>query len=250
LKVKALFTDYDGTIAPAGVRREESRIAAPVAAVLTEISARIPVAVVTSKDYSFVRPRTRFASAWACVSGLEIVLKDGTRFLPAEIPEVGPSFAAVKTVLPSKTLVERKLAADGRMLGFSVDWRYGPAISESKIESIARMAIRSGMHVVRDRGQPFLDIYALPPDKGDAIHRLSRLLGAKSGVVYMGDSEFDNSSFDTADISICVEHGQAIGRLRSEYVLGFDDVALMLSSLLESSLKFSPDALHMLRKRG
>ena len=77
MKVGALFTDYDGTIARQDVKREQSEVSQEIARPLFELSRYIPIAIVTSKDYAFVRPRTDFASAWACCSGLEICIKIG-----------------------------------------------------------------------------------------------------------------------------------------------------------------------------
>jgi hydroxymethylpyrimidine pyrophosphatase-like HAD family hydrolase len=77
VKIGALFADYDGTIAPSSVTREDSRVPPEVADKLKVLSSLIPIAIITSKDYAFIHPRTEFASAWACCSGLEITLANG-----------------------------------------------------------------------------------------------------------------------------------------------------------------------------
>jgi len=45
-------------------------------AVLHQISRRIPVAVITTKDLAFVVKRTPFAHAWVGLGGLEIKIGD------------------------------------------------------------------------------------------------------------------------------------------------------------------------------
>lgn len=201
------------------------------------------MAIITSKDCAFVRPRTAFAKAWACTGGLEIVIAGGPRYPPRELPYIEHSFKRIGKKLRGRVFLERKLSSDGRLLGFTVDWRLGPPLSSGTIESLTSELMENGMHVVFDRTQPFLDAYALRPDKGKAFRRLKVLLGVKSGVMFLGDSSFDNPAFQSADISVGVKHGQSIVSLRCEYFVDSTRLATLLDTLLRADLEFSPSGL-------
>ena len=111
MKVSTLFMDYDGTIAPSGVSREESRVPLPLFSLLERISTKIPVAIVTSKDLRFVKPRTTFAWAWATALGLELRLRDGSGRFARVARGLGEAVASVRTSLPAAIEVEEKRGA-------------------------------------------------------------------------------------------------------------------------------------------
>jgi len=228
-----------------GVPRSLSYVPAKLAHTLISLSSRVPVAIITSKDYAFVRPRTAFAEAWACAGGLEIVLAGGPRCLPREVPDIEPPFKRIGRKLRGAVLLERKLSSDGRLLGFTVDWRLGPPLSNEIVESLTGELRTSGLHVVHDRTQPFLDAYAIRPNKGRALRRLGVHLGVKTGVMYLGDSSFDNTAFDSADISVGVDHGQSFASLRCEYIVDGSRLASILDSLLKADLEFTPSVFRL-----
>ena len=65
MKISAVLSDYDGTLAPEDVSLESSSVPKEIGDSLVRLSASLPIAIVTSKDYDFIRPRTPFARAWA-----------------------------------------------------------------------------------------------------------------------------------------------------------------------------------------
>jgi hypothetical protein len=71
IPITLLVLDYDGTITSLNVVRARSRVPEKTFAVLHRIGKLTPIAIVTTKDLSFVMPRTSFALAWSGVSGLE-----------------------------------------------------------------------------------------------------------------------------------------------------------------------------------
>lgn len=234
MKVGGLFTDYDGTIAPNNVRRELSAVPPSIAAPLSELASRIPVAIITSKDYAFVRPRTKFASAWACCSGLEVNLKDGRTVASPGLADLSGLLSASQRALSGRCLVEVKKARDGRVMGFCLDWT-GSA-KPGPIRSIVAKARHEGFHVDHVRGSSFVDVYAGKPDKGRALVLLRRLLGVRGAVAYLGDSPLDNPAFDACDIAIGVIHGRPAGSLHSDAEVEFDSLGETLEILLNGGL--------------
>ena len=228
--------------------RAKSRVPPGLFSVLSKVSSRIPVAVVTSKDYRFIRRRTGFAWAWACVAGLEIILSNEFVYTPSRRPRIERSLETIQRILPEGILLERKLAADGWLLGFSVDWTAGPRITEARIRDLVELLQSDGLRVFRYPSQSYLDAYSLQPDKGTAILRLAGVFGAETGVAYIGDSPLDNPAFQRSDISIGVDHGQPMDQLACEYVVDASLLRSLLESLLASDLAFSARKLPLSRR--
>jgi trehalose-6-phosphatase len=231
LKIAALFSDYDGTLAPGDVSFESSRVREELAGPLRKLAAKIPVALVTSKDYHFIHSRTPFARAWACVSGLEIVLSDGTApTTKAVSSRLLEGMDRAKSLGPGLTF-ELKRSSKGELLGFSVNWRMAPAPPSALIERASSELTRMGLAVFHHPAWPFLDVFGARPDKGSAVSELKRLLHVRGNVLFMGDSASDNSAFERSDVSLCVDHGQGIEGLNCRFVATYDELRDVLSSL-------------------
>jgi hydroxymethylpyrimidine pyrophosphatase-like HAD family hydrolase len=70
MQISAILSDYDGTLCPTtSIRSEENIIPKELENILWGISEKIPVCVVSSKDFGFLHSKTRFASivhvSWA-----------------------------------------------------------------------------------------------------------------------------------------------------------------------------------------
>jgi hydroxymethylpyrimidine pyrophosphatase-like HAD family hydrolase len=71
-RITAILSDYDGTLCPTNsVRNQDGTIPEELRQVLWDISKRIPVCIISSKDYHFLHPRTRFARLLSCIMGIE-----------------------------------------------------------------------------------------------------------------------------------------------------------------------------------
>ena len=251
MKISAIFSDYDGTIAPDDVPLEESKVPDEIADALRALASRLPVAIITSKDYSFVGPRTPFAKAWACASGLEMVLADGRRFSSERVS--GRLVEGLRYVMDrwrDGTIFEVKHSTAGKPLGFSVDWRGESAPSVDLVTATTTRLESMGLAVAYDRTSPFLDVFGARPDKGRALEELRRLLGVEGKVLFMGNSTPDNPAFDRADVSLCVESGQDIERLTCRNVVRFDDLVPFLRSLEKGDLSLDTKSFERKKPAG
>lgn len=76
MQISAILTDYDGTLCPTACiqDREKNSIPAHLKAILWKISDKIPVCIVSSKDFSFLHARTDFACIISCILGIETLI--------------------------------------------------------------------------------------------------------------------------------------------------------------------------------
>jgi hypothetical protein len=90
--------------------------------------------------------------------------------------------------------------------------------------------------------QPFYDVYPVIPDKGWALHEMLNELSVKNGVLYLGDSEIDNSAFRASSVSLGVIHDETpLRTLECDYLVKFECVPDLLHALLVNDFMFSSD---------
>jgi hydroxymethylpyrimidine pyrophosphatase-like HAD family hydrolase len=244
VRVGALFTDYDGTIAPSNVSRDDSQVPHPVAEKLKALSSLIPVAIITSKDYAFVRPRTEFASAWACCAGIEITLADGSTQTSVNARDLGTVLTEVRKFMPKDIFLEEKRSRNNTLIGFCIDWT-STTISGELRSQLSTFLARKAVYV--ESQFSFLDAFAAPPDKGSALTKLKRLLQADGATLYLGDSTLDNAAFQESDIGIGIDHGQPMEDLSCEYRIRYEAVEGLLESLLQNRLELTVGTIRLLR---
>ncbi len=248
MRIGALLTDYDGTLAPTEVPREESRVPRGLEAVLENLKGKTMVGIVTAKDYRFVFPRTRFASAWACVEGLEITTADSKCEEVAGLKDISEVLAQAGSMAEDGTVVETKMGTSGRILGFSLDWRSGSRPDPEALNRLKRLGRKVG-YLADHEKESFIDVFAQRPDKGRAVRRLRTLLRPKGGVMFIGDSPRDNLAYREAEVSVAVEHGQDLSDLRCRFVVSRAELPLFLQALVDKDMEFTP-GLPWIRKKG
>jgi hypothetical protein len=160
-RIDAIFSDYDGTLCPTrSVKNDANTVPKDLEWILWEISQRIPICVISSKDYHFLHPRNRFAQILSCIMGIETIrlgthkklakeghygkngCSDGARCIREQHlfskknQSVLPTLQANSVLLSdlaenielefdTKVTVERKFTADRRYLaGITVDYRH------------------------------------------------------------------------------------------------------------------------------
>jgi hydroxymethylpyrimidine pyrophosphatase-like HAD family hydrolase len=75
MQISAILSDYDGTLCPtASIKSEENIIPEELENILWDISEKIPICIVSSKDFDFLHSKTRFASIVSCILGIETMV--------------------------------------------------------------------------------------------------------------------------------------------------------------------------------
>lgn len=73
LRISAIISDYDGTLCPtASVKGANNQIPPDLEKVLWDISVAIPVCILSTKDFEFLRKKIQFAKIASCITGSEI----------------------------------------------------------------------------------------------------------------------------------------------------------------------------------
>ena len=246
--IKCLVLDYDGTISPLNVERARSRVPRKTRAVLQRIGRLIPIAIVTTKDLSFVTTRTSFAQAWSAMNGLEARIGGRIRRKKGLLHGFKRVSLALKyarsQLTENGTEIEEKQDTLRRTVAFCVDWRRAEnvAAATKEADNVATHCRQLGLRVARYETQPFFDVYPMLVDKGTALADLLEEMGIANDVLYMGDSEADNPAFERSTTSIGVIHEETSSkRLTCDFYVKFENVSVFLRHLLENNLVFEPN---------
>jgi HAD superfamily hydrolase (TIGR01484 family) len=245
LRAKALFLDYDGTISPLNVSRSESAVLPGNMAVLQQIGRLIPIAVITTKDLSFIVGRTPFAKAWAGLAGLEI--KIGSEVSKAEclknkMPHITAALKYARAFSGNGLTIEEKLASDGSIVALSIDWRQAESQQNAQERALHILSYCETLPIVcvKYERQPFFDVFPCSIDKGKALLTLKQNLSLLDGILYMGDSDVDNPALEVADVAIGVLNEETPPNLFCDFFVKFENVAAFLRELLENNFHIDP----------
>jgi len=243
--VKSLFLDYDGTISSLDSSRSHSRVPKETRIILQRISSHIPIIIVSTKDLSFLLPRTPFAHAWCGIAGIQ--RKIGNTIKELAIPEAALERVALglqyakSNAIDADLFIEEKRDSRGRTLAFCVDWRQASEIEavKAKADMIAGYCEKLNLNVFRYHGRPFYDVFPVLVDKGNAVREIREELKLEDGTMYMGDSGVDNLAFSACDISLGVTHDGVKHNLACDYSVKYSEVADFLTTLLANDFLFS-----------
>jgi HAD superfamily hydrolase (TIGR01484 family) len=278
-RVQAILSDYDGTLVPTANVKNVSTNAIPakLEQILSNISAEIPVSVISTKDFEFLRKKTAFARALSCMMGIETLFLTNhatsrtieKRILSADLSVLQLKSAALEAIAEevimckefSAMLVERKHTSDGILAGLTIDWRnqlgdnwsyYRRAINHflSRIVSNLKKApVPMGIYVQKYSEHPFVDIYGIECNKGVAfdtiISELRRYMSIDNkGTLYLGDSENDNPAFRKAGISIGIRSDTRVNpKLDCSYFLDYERLSHFLMKLRKNDFIFTDELL-------
>jgi len=246
VKVQALFSDYDGTLCPLELRREDAFITPRLRRLLTKISKSIPLGIVTTKDLDFIKDRVPFAHGISATCGLEMQVGDRI-IMDERLREPNKSMAKAYQDVVSKILlihdnivIERKEFEDGGLIAFCIDWRLSRNWDEARRKAVPLLNYcrEKGLYVVESAISPFANIFPFQVDKGAAFVKLRTELGVAGTVVYLGDSEVDDPAFRLADISVGVKHRRIMPTLQCKYRLEFLELESFLSKLVDADFDF------------
>jgi len=229
-----LAFDFDGTLAPIVTRPSLARIPTAVAARLTWLAARLPVAIVTGRSVADVRGRLGFTPSYII----------GNHGGEDEGDPVGASRRA-----QALTPLRERLAAHGAALvaagldvedkGQSIALHYRMSRRREHAQALIReLLVESGPSLHVFSGKMVVNAtVAGAPDKAHAVHALVTRSGAACAV-FAGDDVNDEPVFESAPPTwLTVRIGRDAPASRAQYFL---DSPSEMAQLLERMLAHLP----------
>ena len=246
-QINAILSDYDGTLCPTtSVKGDgndsDGRIPNELKQALVRISKRIPVCIISSKDFTFLHERARFANILSCVLGIETVIHNPHYKNENEIDKfdciryqhlIASSHSLmdnsrllhsiVKVLQNHKDIMieEKYDSAKEILIGLTIDyrhlenWQLFKENKEPSIREVIQRTINANLatnspskyrpFIQTYSSHPFLDVYGVKCNKGLAFDNVLSQLKQEErevNIMYLGDSENDNPAFRKSDISI------------------------------------------------
>jgi HAD superfamily hydrolase (TIGR01484 family) len=277
-RVHAILTDYDGTLVRTAdaKNRDINTVPSELEEILEKIGSEIPVCVISTKDFEFLRNKTTFARVLSCMMGIETLVFRNHHGSPRSI-EKRILYADLQVLqLKSKTLeaiaeevssceefsyvlIERKHTSDRILAGLTIDWRnlsddwsyYRRGIAHivnSMVANLRKSPVPIDIYVQKYSEHPFLDIYSAECNKGIAfdtvISELPHASAHGKGMLYLGDSENDNPAFRKAGISIGIRSDARVNpKLDCSYFLDYEQLSSFLMKLRNNDYLFNDELL-------
>src|SRR5215213_10361270 len=277
-RVKAIVSDYDGTLVPTAHVKNTRINAIPteLEEILCNISAEIPVNIISSKDFEFLSKKVTFARVISCIMGIETLVLTTQAFsriveqciVRADLAALQMNSKVLEAIAEEVTsrkefsdlLVEHKHTTDGILAGLTVDWRhhviddwsyYKRAINDLIIRMVANLKKPPDpidVYVQKYSTHPFVDIYSAECNKGMAfdtvISERTNISVDGKAVLYLGDSENDNPAFRKAGISIGIRSDARVKpKLDCSYFLDYEQLTSFLMKLQNNGYLFSDELL-------
>ena len=289
MRISVIISDYDGTLCPtASLKGLNNQIPPDLEKVLWDISAKIPVCILSTKDFGFLRKKVQFAKIVSCIMGLEIfelaTLESRAANVDIDLVPNSQNYLSVKgefsnvisqyrllgvnKLIKNSVLLKRlsdKIEkefqdisiepkfnyVDGILAAISLDYRqiqkwehYKTNIEPYVLNSIQQFVLSqpNDLFVQTYSDHPFIDIYSMHLDKGQAIDAISHMLNLskEQKVLYLGDSENDNPAFRKADLSIGIRSDERVKtKLDSDYLLQFNELTPFLQKLNAEDFVFN-----------
>jgi trehalose 6-phosphate phosphatase len=194
-----LLLDYDGTLAPFQIKRDQARMYPGVELVLQEIvrNGRTRVVVVSGRDASEVlfllniHPRPE---VWG-IHGLQRIKTDGS----LEMPQLnGRTLNGLSDADRWLGCQQLRQTAEFKAGSIAVHWR---GMSDIEAENLRSRVLLGWRPIAEESGLDLLafdggmEIRAPGADKGDAVRVLLSEMRPHTPVAYLGDDTTDESAF-------------------------------------------------------
>ena len=220
-QVNAILSDYDGTLCPTTAVRGNisngiGKIPQGLEQILYRISDRIPVCIISSKDFTFLHERARFANILSCVLGIETIIHNPhykndneidnfdcvrSQHLIASSQSLRDNSELLHNVMKilqndKSIMIEEKYDSDKEILiGLTIDyrhlenWQAFKENTEPDIKEIIQRRMNANLRsnlsskyrpvIQTYSSHPFLDVYGVECNKGLAFDNVLSQLEEK-----------------------------------------------------------------------
>jgi trehalose 6-phosphate phosphatase len=195
----ALLLDYDGTLAPFSVDRQDALPYPGVVPTLQEImaSGRTRVVIVTGRSATEVvallgiHPHPEI---WG-VHGLEHLSPDGAYEIPPLGEDVSSALTEAKRWLTQQGF---ETFAEYKPGSIAVHWR---GLAEAKASEIRHRVLRAWFPIAQNTPMSIMEfdggveLRVSDLDKGDAVRTIAEEMGSQAPIAYLGDDLTDEQAF-------------------------------------------------------
>ncbi len=198
-----LLLDYDGTLAPFQVKRDEAYPYPGVVPILEKIMAegRTRVVIITGRDardvpsFLNLHPHPEILG----IHGLQRLKADGTLLMPSFDDRTFKGLSDASRWLGNQELLDN---AEFKVGAIAVHWR---GLSQGEADGVRGrvlpgwypVAKKSGLNLLEFDGG--LEIRAAKADKGEAVRSILREIGPDVPVAYLGDDVTDEAAFQAIE---------------------------------------------------
>lgn len=233
----AIFSDYDGTLCSASAARDislgQNRIPLEIKKMLQEIAEQIPVCIISSKDYFFLKETRAFAKVISCLMGIETLTFPSIITAATTVDQEQQSHPIHRNLFGDKEeelglttrscgleeiaksiesepdfrsiMVERKYTSDRRILaGLTIDWRYSNDWDYYKrsvrhyisalITHLSQPPVPIHLYVQKYDYHPFVDVYVIECNKGIVFDLTLSEIASTAVVSDSGEQNNDKDS--------------------------------------------------------
>jgi len=196
---RALLLDYDGTLAPFRVERDEAMLYPGVRELLNTLiaSKQLRVVIISGRAIRDLIPLLRMKQLpeiWGS-HGWERLLPDGRHLAPDLSEPVRQVLAQVPDWIEAEGLQPHY---EAKPAGFALHWR---GTDESIAREIREKTLRKWVNASDDSGlmtKEFdggIELRAVGRDKGDAVRTIISEMGEDTIIAYLGDDLTDEDAF-------------------------------------------------------
>jgi hypothetical protein len=206
--IRAIFSDYDGTLCSASAARDmslgQNRIPVEIKEALHQISQHIPVCIISSKDYFYLKETRAFARVISCLMGIETLTFARNYDATPEQQQSPPTQTMLSVDEESdlsarsysleeiargvesdpelrNIIMERKYTSNRHILaGITIDWRHTRdwEYYRKRVHGFVSSAAANlsqppepivGLYLQKYDFHPFVDVYVNECNKGTAF---------------------------------------------------------------------------------
>jgi trehalose 6-phosphate phosphatase len=220
-----LAFDFDGTLAPITVRRDEAAMRPSTQALFARLCRRFPCAVISGRGRDELSAR---------LHGLNVAYLVGNHGIETGHAEEAPDPVIARAAAALADVVHEVPGVQIEHKGYSlsIHYRGAPEAARARADIIGVIAGLEGVRVVAGKEVVNL-VPAQAPDKGDALARIMRQCGV-GAALYIGDDTTDEDVFEhqTASQVVGVRVGKARTSAARYYLQGQWEVDHFLEALL------------------
>jgi 3-deoxy-D-manno-octulosonate 8-phosphate phosphatase KdsC-like HAD superfamily phosphatase len=273
MKISVLLSDYDGTLSPTTFLNPHNKIkneafnnnyskTSELERILWEISSKITIGIISTKDFNFLHYRTRFTNIISCMMSIETIIikhiksdecykydciKKSILNIDSDIlHKNSQQLYSIIDKISSKfkdLSIDRKLTFKNNLLaGITIDWRHlnDWNLIKKEVEPCILDIMKNEINNNNSEYSLYIQRYSTHPFVNEShINRLEN-----KNIIYFGDSENDNPAFRKTDISIGIKSDERLNpKLDCQYLINFNQLPTFLMNLLKNDFIFSENLL-------